>query len=114
MSAFIETQKAAGSAVELICRTLGVSRSAHYQRASGQRSARALRDKQLVATIGELHAWHHKLASEVGAATNPNIHMQDVCVFFGRAAARAVELEQSSQRGRLANDGGFEASGNGH
>jgi len=69
---------------------------------------------RLVATIGELHAWHHKLASEVGAATNPNIYMQDVCVFFVRAAARAVELEQSSQRGKLANDGSFEASGNGH
>ncbi len=55
MSAFIETQKAAGFAVELICRTLGVSRSAHYQRASGERSARAVRDEQLVATIRELH-----------------------------------------------------------
>jgi len=55
VSAFIETQRAAGFAVGLICRTLGVSRSAHYQRASGQRSARARRDEQLVATIGELH-----------------------------------------------------------
>ena len=55
MSAFICEQKAAGFAVELVCRTLGVSRSAHYQRASGHRSARAVADEQLVATIRELH-----------------------------------------------------------
>jgi putative transposase len=56
VSAFIEAQKAAGFAVELICRTLGVSRSAHYERASGRRSSRALRDEQLVQVIRELHA----------------------------------------------------------
>jgi len=38
VSAFIEAQKELGFAVELICRTLGVSRSAHYQRRDGQRS----------------------------------------------------------------------------
>jgi len=55
VSAFIEAQKAAGFAVELVCRTLGVSRSAHYERASGRRSARAIGDEQLLATIGRLH-----------------------------------------------------------
>ena len=55
MSAFICQQQALGFAVELICRTLGVSRSAHYRRASGQRSQRAVRDAQLVATIRRLH-----------------------------------------------------------
>jgi putative transposase len=55
VSAFIEAQKAAGFAVELVCRTLGVSRSAHYERASGRRSARAIGDQQLLATIGRLH-----------------------------------------------------------
>ena len=55
MSAFIESQKASGFAVELVCRTLGVSRSAHYQRATGQRSERAIRDEELVATIRRLH-----------------------------------------------------------
>ncbi len=49
MSAFIESQQAAGFAVELVCRTLGVSRSAHYQRANGDKSARALADEQLLA-----------------------------------------------------------------
>ena len=55
MSAFICQQQALGFAVELICRTLGVSRAAHYRRASGERSQRAVRDEQLVATIGRLH-----------------------------------------------------------
>jgi putative transposase len=55
VSAFIAQQKAAGFAVELICRTLGVSRSAHYKRASGERSQRAVRDEELVATIRRLH-----------------------------------------------------------
>jgi putative transposase len=32
-----------------------VSRSAHYERASGRRSARAIGDEQLLATIGRLH-----------------------------------------------------------
>jgi len=55
VSAFICQQKAAGFAVELTCRTLGVSRSAYYQRAGGRRSVRAVRDEQLVAMIGRLH-----------------------------------------------------------
>ena len=56
MSAFIDSQRAAGFAVELVCRTLGVSASAYYQRACGQRSARAVEDERLLALIGELHA----------------------------------------------------------
>jgi transposase InsO family protein len=55
VSAFIESQKAAGFAVELICRTIGVSRSAHYQRATGERSQRAVGDEQLIATIRRVH-----------------------------------------------------------
>jgi putative transposase len=55
VSAFIESQKAAGFAVELICRTIGESRSAHYERASGRPSPRTVRDEQLVARIRRLH-----------------------------------------------------------
>jgi putative transposase len=55
VSAFIDSQKAAGFAVELICRTLGVSRSAYYQRATGQRSARAVADERLVTVIRQVH-----------------------------------------------------------
>jgi putative transposase len=42
--------------VEPICRTLGVSVSAYYQRRSGQPSTRAVEDERLLARIRELHA----------------------------------------------------------
>jgi transposase InsO family protein len=42
--------------VEPICRALGVSASAYYQRAIGQRSARAVEDERLLARIREVHA----------------------------------------------------------
>jgi putative transposase len=42
--------------VEPICRTLDVSASAYYQRAGGERSARAVQDERLLARIRETHA----------------------------------------------------------
>ena len=42
--------------VEPICRVLGVSASAYYQRAAGERSVRAVEDERLLERIGELHA----------------------------------------------------------
>ena len=42
--------------VEPICKTLGVSVSAYYQRRCGQRSARAVEDERLLERIRELHA----------------------------------------------------------
>ena len=59
MSAFIDQQRAAGFAVALVCRTLGVSVSASYQRATGQRSQRAVEDERLLKLICELHANHY-------------------------------------------------------
>jgi putative transposase len=41
--------------VEPICRTLGVSASAYYQRATGERSARQLEDERLLERIRETH-----------------------------------------------------------
>jgi putative transposase len=55
VSAFID-QGRGRYGVEPICRTLGVSASAYYQRATGQRSARAVEDERLLARIGEVHA----------------------------------------------------------
>ena len=55
MSAFID-QGRDRYGVEPICRTLGVSASAYYERATGQQSARAVGDERLLARIGELHA----------------------------------------------------------
>jgi putative transposase len=42
--------------VEPICRILGVSASAYYQRATGERSRRAVEDERLLARIRGLHA----------------------------------------------------------
>jgi putative transposase len=42
--------------VEPICKTLGVSVSAYYQRRAGQPSARAVEDERLLGRIRELHA----------------------------------------------------------
>jgi putative transposase len=42
--------------VEPICRTLGVSVSAYYERASGRRSPRTVEDERLLGRIRELHA----------------------------------------------------------
>ncbi|MCW2999148.1 MAG: transposase [Solirubrobacterales bacterium] len=55
MSAYIDAHRERFG-VEPICRTLGVSASAYYHRASGQRSARRVEDERLLQVIGELHA----------------------------------------------------------
>ena len=54
MTAFIEAHRGRFG-VEPICRTLDVSASAYYERASGHRSARALEDERLLERIRALH-----------------------------------------------------------
>ena len=58
MTAYIDEQRGRFG-VEPICRTLGVSASAYYQRAQGERSARAVEDERLLGRIGELHAQNY-------------------------------------------------------
>jgi putative transposase len=41
--------------VEPICKTLGVSASAYYQRATGERSSRVVEDERLLGLIREIH-----------------------------------------------------------
>jgi putative transposase len=55
VSRYVEEHRACFG-VEPICKTLGVSASAYYQRRSGRRSARAVEDERLLARIRELHA----------------------------------------------------------
>jgi putative transposase len=55
VSRFIDEQRGRFG-VEPICRVLGVSASAYYQRASGERSARAVEDERLLGVIREVHA----------------------------------------------------------
>lgn len=54
MSAFIEEHRERFG-VEPICRTLGVSVSAYYERASGRRSPRQIEDERLLDRIREVH-----------------------------------------------------------
>jgi transposase InsO family protein len=54
VSAFIEMERGRFG-VEPICRVLGVSASAYYQRATGKRSARRVDDDRLLELIRELH-----------------------------------------------------------
>ncbi len=52
----------------------------------------------LIADSAELHQWHRKLADDFSAIAAPNIRMQDLCVFFLRASARAMELAGEATR----------------
>jgi putative transposase len=54
VSAFIDMHRDRFG-VEPICRTLDVSASAYYERAKGQRSARAIEDERLLSVIRETH-----------------------------------------------------------
>jgi len=54
VSVFIDEQRERFG-VEPICRTLGVSASAYYERASGRRSARAVEDERLLGLLREIH-----------------------------------------------------------
>ncbi len=58
MSAFIDGHRERFG-VEPICGTLGVSASAYYQRATGERSARAVEDERLLGVIEGLHATNY-------------------------------------------------------
>jgi hypothetical protein len=54
VSVFIDEQRERFG-VEPICRVLGVSASAYYQRATGERSARRVEEERLLERIRELH-----------------------------------------------------------
>jgi putative transposase len=54
VSAFIDEQRERFG-VEPICAALGVSASAYYQRASGERSRRAVEDERLLELIRQVH-----------------------------------------------------------
>jgi len=55
VSAFIEERRS-DFGVEPICRALGVSASAYYERRSGRRSARRIEDERLLVEIKRAHA----------------------------------------------------------
>jgi putative transposase len=76
VSAFIDQQRAAGFAVELICRSIGTAPSAYYQRATGVLSTRAVDDRRLLGEIrrvfeanyecyGSRHVWEQLRRDDV-------------------------------------------------
>src|SRR6202011_866870 len=64
VTAFID-QERGRFGVEPICRTLDVSASAYYQRASGERSDRAVEDERLLVRIRELHRVNYDCYGQV-------------------------------------------------
>jgi putative transposase len=59
VSAFIDAHRERFG-VEFICETLDVSASAYYQRANGERSARAVEDERLLERIRAVHAANYE------------------------------------------------------
>ena len=59
MSAYVD-QHRERFGVAPICRTLGVSASAYYERSSGERSARALEDERLLGVIAVTHKQNYE------------------------------------------------------
>ena len=59
MTAFIDEHRDRFG-VEPICRTLGVSASAYYQRAKCVPSSRSIEDERLLAVIGETHTANYE------------------------------------------------------
>ncbi len=59
MSRYVEEHRGRFG-VEPICRTLGVSASAYYQRRTGVWSARAVEDDRLLGVIGKVHKQNYE------------------------------------------------------
>ena len=51
---------------------------------------------RLVATVDELYHQQQLLSERLAAIEAPNIRLQDVCVFFLHASARALELSRQA------------------
>jgi len=99
VSAFIDERREAFG-VEPICRTLGVSACAYYERRSGHRSERALEDERLTALIERTHAENYhaygyrrmwKALGRLGEAL-PRCRVQRVM--------RAAGIEGAKRRGK--------------
>jgi putative transposase len=100
VSAFICQQKAAGFAVELICRTLGVSPSAYYRRAKGERSARDVEDERLVAVIRHVHETNYEAYGQRRMWKALLREGEDVGRDHVRRLMRANGIEGAKRRGK--------------
>jgi hypothetical protein len=69
VSAFIDHARARFG-IEPICRTLEVSSSAYYRRATGERSERVVADWRLAARIREMHKQSFECCGYRGCSAN--------------------------------------------
>jgi putative transposase len=92
VSAFIDAHRDRFG-VEPICRTLDVSASAYYQRASGERSARTIEDERLTDRIREVHRANYeaygyrRVVIRVRDAEHPSAHATIRLTLIVRAAS---------------------------
>ena len=114
MSAYID-QHRERFGVEQICRTLGVSASAYYQRRTGARSARSLEDERLLALIRATHKRNYEAygyrrtwkALQRAGETAPRCQVQRLMADNGIQGAkrrgkpwRTTKADPSAQRPR--------------
>ncbi len=99
MTAFIDEHRGRFG-VEPICRVPGVSASAYYQRATGQRSTRAIEDERLLERIRETHAANYfaygcrrtwKAMQRAG---------KDAGAIISRRLMRAHQIQGAKRRGK--------------
>src|SRR5439155_26478851 len=86
--------------VEPICRTLDVSASAYYQRATGERSARAVADERLVAVIRKVHKDNYEAYGQRRMWKALLREGEDVGRDHVRRLMRANGIEGAKRRGR--------------
>jgi hypothetical protein len=65
----------------------------------------------LMTRESDIHFWHQRLVEAMAGVEAPNIRLQDLGVFFVRAAARAHELRGNG--GDPSNDRHFDGQSNG-
>ena len=101
MSAFIDEHRAFRGRGHL-CQTLGVSASAHYQRATGERSDRAVGDERLLAEICCVHKANYERYGSRRVYKQPRNRVARCTV--ERLMARAWDPESQAPRQAVAYD----------
>jgi len=99
VSAFIDAHRERFG-VELICRTIDVSASAYYRRATGERSAREIADERLLAVIRRVHEANYEAYGQRRMWKALLRAGEDVGRDHVRRLMRANGIEGAKRRGR--------------
>ena len=58
-----------------------------------------------IASVEDIHRWHHTLVQELRRAKRPPVQLQELCVLFLRASVRLHQIDQrEADRSRPSND----------